>query len=381
MSRENKTWESVKESYLKQVEAAIGAAGHPRLREILDDVNAHLEQKFAELAPSERVWENYQKIITEMGPASDYAELLGEKTISPHAEMGIWRRFFINAALSIAIIATVILLSQLVDRLMPHYGKQVAINEPNKPGEFAVKTYMTLQGRYVDITKYPFVNDPNVIGKWVSIDFVRKPEEFTPGQQRWQWGLFLKELQFFDGGTTQWGWQWTKGLLLSPNSHTASRYIIKNIDGEQYMFFEWKSGDYTILHRKPAYYVLKKEKEIDIKSSGFYIQAEPKGGVYNLVVSIKNESKAVIPKFKLKFFRGDPNNNLDETGNIHRGWHEVGPIEPGRSWNERTRYFHLPDGEYEFNVVLDFDNTVPEIDESNNRASLKVKILNGQIIK
>jgi hypothetical protein len=30
------------------------------------------------------------------------------------------------------------------------------------------------------------------------------------------------------------------------------------MEGSTYMFFEWKSGDYTIRHRKPSYYVLKK---------------------------------------------------------------------------------------------------------------------------
>ncbi len=42
-------------------------------------------------------------------------------------------------------------------------------------------------------------------------------------------------------------------------SKTASKYIIKEIDGGKYMFFEWKSGDYTIRGMKPYYYVLKKK--------------------------------------------------------------------------------------------------------------------------
>jgi hypothetical protein len=71
MNQENKTWESVKQSYLKQVEAAIKAAGHPKPQEILDDVSAHLELKFAELKPDDYSWENFQKIIIEMGPPSD----------------------------------------------------------------------------------------------------------------------------------------------------------------------------------------------------------------------------------------------------------------------------------------------------------------------
>ena len=260
MSSESETWESLKTQYLNQIEKALSSVEHPRRKEVLDDVRSHLEQRFAELAPEQRTWENFQAIIIEMGPACDYAELLGENTITPHAETGIWRRFVVNAALSITIIATIIVLCQILDRLvMPYYGKLVATSQPAHPDGFVVKTCMTLQGRYIDNIKYPFVDDPNVIGKWVSVDFVRNPEDFIPGQQRWRWGsLYLKEIQFFKGGTTNWAWQWTKGLLLHSGDHTASHYTIKTIDGKQYMFFEWKSGDYVILHRKPAWYVLVK---------------------------------------------------------------------------------------------------------------------------
>jgi|GEM_PF-364551 len=260
MSSENETWESVKKNYLGQVEAALKSANFSRTHDILEDVGGHLEQKFAELSESERTWENFQKIITEMGPASDYVELLGEKAVIGGGEKGIWGRFAVNAAMSILIIAAIIVMVQVVDWLAaPYYGKRVAVGEPNKPGEFAVSTFKTLQGRYVDKIKYPFVDDPDVIGRWVTVDYVNGPDEFSPGQKRWPWDLWLKGITFYKGGTTNWAWQWTKGLLIQPYSKTASRYRIKTIDGQQYMFFEWKSGDYTILHRKPEYYVLKKE--------------------------------------------------------------------------------------------------------------------------
>jgi hypothetical protein len=52
---------------------------------------------------------------------------------------------------------------------------------------------------------------------------------------------------------------WTKGLIIVPAAKIASRYEIKEIDGSTYMFYEWKSGDYTLRQRKPKYYVLKKK--------------------------------------------------------------------------------------------------------------------------
>jgi len=59
-------------------------------------------------------------------------------------------------------------------------------------------------------------------------------------------------------GGNPW-WTWTKGVVMHSGDRTASRYAIKEINGARYMFFEWKSGDYTIRGNKPEYYVLKKE--------------------------------------------------------------------------------------------------------------------------
>lgn len=120
------------------------------------------------------------------------------------------------------------------------------------------------------------------------------------------------------------------------------------------------------------------QQKVDITAGDFKIRTNNRG-VKNLVVSIKNDGDIVIPEFKLRYYRGDVENNLDEVGNTHNGWHGAGPIEPGKQWNERTRDFHLPDGEYEFSVVLDYDNAISETDENNNTASIKVVIKDGQI--
>ena len=51
---------------------------------------------------------------------------------------------------------------------------------------------------------------------------------------------------------------WTKGYIIHHDNKTAGKYVIKDIDGSKYMFWEWKSGDYTIRGMKPKYYVFKK---------------------------------------------------------------------------------------------------------------------------
>ena len=60
---------------------------------------------------------------------------------------------------------------------------------------------------------------------------------------------------------------WTNGLVLHAGNKTASKYEIKKIDGAEYMFFEWKSGDYTFGHMKPSYYVLQRDLSSDVATT------------------------------------------------------------------------------------------------------------------
>lgn len=114
-----------------------------------------------------------------------------------------------------------------------------------------------------DNTDLPFADDPQVRGNWNSVDFVDNPGDFSPRRRAWQGGLFLKELVFLPGGKSPSGWlTWTKGVVLNRGGATASKYIIQEMNGRKYMFFEWKSGDYTIRHRKPSWYVLVKTADI-----------------------------------------------------------------------------------------------------------------------
>ena len=111
--------------------------------------------------------------------------------------------------------------------------------------------------RTEDRIDYPFVDDPEIHGVWQSVDFVATPEEFHPGARQWQGDLFLKQLDFQPGGQMpSLASTWTEGLVLSAANKTASHYICKQSGGKSYLFFEWKSGDYTLRGMKPSYYVL-----------------------------------------------------------------------------------------------------------------------------
>ncbi len=126
-------------------------------------------------------------------------------------------------------------------------------------GKLAGMRFTVPVGR-TDNIDLPFVNDPQVIGEWESVDFVADISSFNPKQPNWTSELFLKGLTFLQNGKMpQPWWTWTKGVVIHHGDKTASHYEIREINGMSYMFFEWKSGDYSIRGMKPIYYVLRKK--------------------------------------------------------------------------------------------------------------------------
>jgi hypothetical protein len=122
------------------------------------------------------------------------------------------------------------------------------------------------QRKISDKIDYPFVDDPEALGTWMSTDYVEEIDDFIPvisflqpaetrGLSK---GFPLATLVFDKKGTLSSQGTWTKGLVLNPVQKTASKYVIKNIDGSRYLFLEWKNEDYTLQHLKPAYLVFKK---------------------------------------------------------------------------------------------------------------------------
>lgn len=113
----------------------------------------------------------------------------------------------------------------------------------------------------------PFVNDDKVIGKWVSVGFGSREfaESFSPEQKCND--LYLKSIEFFaDGELTQnymddvWQDKWTKGFVLNLHRTTAASYEIREINGSDYLFMEWKMGNYIYGGMKPDYYVFARVK-------------------------------------------------------------------------------------------------------------------------
>jgi len=223
-------WAEVKTDYLKRVEQALSAKRHPRSFEILADVNSHLDSRFAELEPQQQTWENFQNITTEMGPPSEYAELVGQSQTPD--KKGVSAGFLIALVLVLtAVAAGMILLPKVL-----------------KPCK-------------VSAVQRTFVNEPELVGKWVSVDLVKDANEFKPGQRQWRGDLFLKDIEFNPDGTTTLGWNWTKGWITDGGSDVKAQYEIRDFNGTAYLFLPWLSGDVTIRHQKPEYYVLRKVSE------------------------------------------------------------------------------------------------------------------------
>lgn len=124
--------------------------------------------------------------------------------------------------------------------------------------------------RRTDKIDYPFVDDQGVIGKWQSVDLLKEAGNFVPDKKSFKGTLYLQEMAFINGGKVLTSniegngnmapssFNWTKGMVINPQSKTASSYTIKDINGVTYMFFEWKNGDYTLRGIDPIYYALKK---------------------------------------------------------------------------------------------------------------------------
>jgi hypothetical protein len=106
---QDKDWLRLKEQYLKQIEEALVESGQLNVENIVEDVRGHLDRRFAELSPTQRTWENYQAIITEMGPSSEYAELAGQNTDTPKQKISLGFVFILVVALALLTVGLLVL--------------------------------------------------------------------------------------------------------------------------------------------------------------------------------------------------------------------------------------------------------------------------------
>lgn len=119
--------------------------------------------------------------------------------------------------------------------------------------------------KILDNVKVGFVDDVAVLGIWKSDDWVSEIDQFNPYERGFVGELFWRSVEFQKGGfqVAFFGTfkntfnRWTKGLYLgtNPNQPTAAKYEIRSIADKEFLFVEWKSGDYLFGASKPALYV------------------------------------------------------------------------------------------------------------------------------
>lgn len=131
------------------------------------------------------------------------------------------------------------------------------------------QVYTKEEIRIHDDTDMPFVSDAAVLGTWTAKDFVEHPDCFLTDKQNFpQDGLFFESIRFEDNGSASVWYKgkpavslhWTNGYLLDQKNEIAEAYTIRRIDKADYLFIEWKSGDYLFGGKIPQWYVFGRKR-------------------------------------------------------------------------------------------------------------------------
>lgn len=130
--------------------------------------------------------------------------------------------------------------------------------------------------RRKDDLTYTFKMDEQALGTWRSVGFVGGEKEFIASEARYSNRLTLQGLTFKENGDLvaivngedgiiKTDFDWTKGRIINQVDETNSNYKVKEIDGKEYMFYEWKSGDYVYKRiEKPYLYVLERVESEEV---------------------------------------------------------------------------------------------------------------------
>jgi len=118
-------------------------------------------------------------------------------------------------------------------------------------------------------------NDTSVLGTWHVCAFVKQVEDFQPDTTLIPYdALFWRTAEFLSDGNLRNSfknsdtgvistdapavWRWVNGYVICNTRALASKYLLKEIDGTEYLFVQWKSGDYYFGGREPSWYVFQR---------------------------------------------------------------------------------------------------------------------------
>ncbi len=126
--------------------------------------------------------------------------------------------------------------------------------------------YAAEEIRKKDNVDLPFIPDPAVIGNWCVYDCVKSKDRFDPVHPTME-PFALHTLEFSEDGKAalirsslekrnahKESCRWTLGTVIR-GEIAACAYEICWIEGKEYLFMEWKNGDYVYGGCDPWYYV------------------------------------------------------------------------------------------------------------------------------
>lgn len=122
--------------------------------------------------------------------------------------------------------------------------------------------------RIFDNVDLPYILDEKAVGAWYAIGCCTEIDGFLPDGNGAYTELFWRKFEINVGGDAvmylgnnerRHQVEWTEGVVIDKALVTASEYLIKEIGGKEYLFVEWKSGDYIYGGRKPCYYVFERD--------------------------------------------------------------------------------------------------------------------------
>lgn len=100
-----------------------------------------------------------------------------------------------------------------------------------------------------------FINDETAIGKWENIGWFGGTQSNSLEKLNKKSGEY-EDLFFLPNGENYWIFEgWTKGFVLNQHRTTAASYTISEINGSEFLFIEWKMGNYIYGGFNPSYYV------------------------------------------------------------------------------------------------------------------------------
>ncbi|MBQ4607342.1 MAG: hypothetical protein IJB15_11585, partial [Clostridia bacterium] len=119
-----------------------------------------------------------------------------------------------------------------------------------------------------DDVNLPYIQDSRVLGEWETVDMIKDPAAFTANPDKWiKESIWIRGMQFFERGrcvkigtAVARTYHYTAGVILSEENETAEKYTFRQVNGEDYLITEHKSGDYSYLGKVFVYYVFRRKR-------------------------------------------------------------------------------------------------------------------------